>query len=126
MVYNAIYRSSVDGPIAFETNEVAHELGLLDEEGEVEGGDELDFEGVDVLFGDASYFGVELVFVIEVIKILSSDHNGCNQKSEVMSRLPMNVIVIYYKVLYPLLVPVYVDQGCHEHAPRAVSVLAYP
>lgn len=38
----------------------------------------------------------------------------------------MNVIVIYYKVLYPLLVPVYVDQGRHEDALRTVSVLAYP
>lgn len=77
--FTAIYRSGVDGPVALEADEVAHELGLLDEEGEVEGGDQLDFEGVDVLFGDASNFGVELIFVIEVIKILSSDHNACNQ-----------------------------------------------
>ena len=37
----------------------------------------------------------------------------------------MNVIVIYYKVLDALLVPVDVYQSSHEHTLRTVSVLAY-
>lgn len=40
--------------------------------------------------------------------------------------LPVDVIVIYYKVLHPFLEAVDEDECGHQHAARAVAVLADP
>ena len=77
-IYNS---SSVDLLVVVEAGEVAEELLLGDEKGEVEGGQQFELQEVDFLGRNASDFGVEVVFVVEVVVELGRDHETGDQES---------------------------------------------